>query len=184
MTAKSLQTALRFALIDRVGPVKNPELFTVEEQEIDQLKVDILFWILEAEKRFASNKAVTSAALAVVLDELKRYCDQKRGTRAQVARELGISHSGLRNLLTQQQEPTGSQTRKILAILKKQSLPHQAKDRCYVFDRDPPVHLVDLRRCMIDETARLRLWHARECSTSDEACPESVMRHLGEAEPV
>jgi hypothetical protein len=117
MTAKSLQKAFRIALIDRVGAVENLELLTVEEQEIGQLKVDILLWILEAEKRFASNKTVTSAALAAVLDELKRYCDQKRGRRAEVARSLGISHSGVRNILTQRQELTRSQTLRILAIL-------------------------------------------------------------------
>jgi hypothetical protein len=58
-----------------------------------------------------------SPELKAILNELKRYCDEERGRRAEVARTLGVSISGLWNILDGGQEPTESQTLKILEIL-------------------------------------------------------------------
>jgi hypothetical protein len=60
-----------------------------------------------------------SPELKAILSELKRYCDEERGRRAEVARALGVSISGLRDILDGGQEPTGSQTLKILEILAR-----------------------------------------------------------------
>jgi hypothetical protein len=60
-----------------------------------------------------------SPEMGALLDELKRYCDEERGRRAEVARALGISMSGLWNILAHKQEPTGSQALKILEILRR-----------------------------------------------------------------
>jgi hypothetical protein len=60
-----------------------------------------------------------SPELKAILNELKRYCDEERGRRAEVARTLGVSISGLWNILDGDQEPTESQTLKILEILAR-----------------------------------------------------------------
>jgi transcriptional regulator with XRE-family HTH domain len=60
-----------------------------------------------------------SPELKAILNELKRYCDEERGRRAEVARTLGVSISGLWNILDGGQEPTESQTLKILEILAR-----------------------------------------------------------------
>jgi hypothetical protein len=63
------------------------------------------------------QRAEMSPELKTLLRELKQYCDEERGRRAEVSRVLGVSMSGLWNILDSGQEPTGSQTLKILEIL-------------------------------------------------------------------
>jgi transcriptional regulator with XRE-family HTH domain len=60
-----------------------------------------------------------SPELKAILSELKRYCEEEGERRADVARTLGVSMSGLVNILDGGQEPTGSQTLKILEILAR-----------------------------------------------------------------
>ena len=46
-----------------------------------------------------------SPEMSALLDDLKKYCEEKRGRKAQVARTLGILASGLSNFLAKRSEP-------------------------------------------------------------------------------
>jgi plasmid maintenance system antidote protein VapI len=55
-----------------------------------------------------------------LLERLREWCEEKRGRKAQIARELGIAQQALSNLFAGRQQLTGEQTLIILRVLENQ----------------------------------------------------------------
>jgi len=60
---------------------------------------------------------------AKLLRELKRWCDQERGRRSEVAKLLKIHPQAVSNLLAGRQQLTGEQALTLRAFLDKQKKP-------------------------------------------------------------
>ena len=52
-----------------------------------------------------------------LLEELRAWCDQKHGRRAQVARYVGVEPQVVTNWLAGRQEPTGEQVLVLLEFM-------------------------------------------------------------------
>lgn len=63
------------------------------------------------------KRAEMSPEMKELVRQLRKYCDQEKGRRSTVSKEIGVSMQSLWNILNDGQEPTGSQTLKILEIL-------------------------------------------------------------------
>jgi transcriptional regulator with XRE-family HTH domain len=55
-----------------------------------------------------------------LLDELREYCDEKRGRRAEIAKLIGIKRQSITDWFSGRQQPTAEQILEIQEFLEKQ----------------------------------------------------------------